>query len=106
MHPLDFLQAWYQSHSNGHWEHSHGVTIESLATPGWMVTIDLDGTPLENRAMPAVTREHSQTDWLLCEINRNCFRGQGDPEKLLSIIQVFQTWAESESARAESATIE
>ena len=105
MHPLDFLQAWYQSHSHGGWEQSHGVTIESLATPGWMVTIDLDGTPLENRPMPAVTREHSKSDWLLCEINRNCFRGQGDPEKLLSIIQVFQNWAESESVPAESATI-
>jgi hypothetical protein len=93
MPPVQFLQAWYQAQFNGHWEHSHGITIESLANPGWLVTIDLEGTPLENRAMPAVSREASKRDWLVCEVDRNQFRGQGDPEKLLEIIQIFQTWA-------------
>jgi hypothetical protein len=113
MDPLQFLQAWYHSNANsnananadGHWERSHGVTIESLDNPGWLVTIDLEGTPLEKRAMPPVAMEVSKRDWLLCEVDHNRFRGQGDPEKLLPILQVFQTWAETfsdASATAES----
>jgi hypothetical protein len=105
MHPVEFLQAWYQAQSNGHWEQSQGVTIESLDNPGWLVTIDLYGTPLANRAMPAIRRDVSKSDWIVCEVERNRFRGQGDPEKLLSIIQIFQAWAESEAARAETANI-
>ncbi|MGD0134481.1 MAG: immunity 53 family protein [Bryobacteraceae bacterium] len=95
MPPVEFLQAWYRAQSNGLWEHSHGITIESLNNPGWLVTIDLDGTPLENRTMPAVARERSQRDWMVCEVDRNQFRGQGDPEKLVSILEIFQAWAES-----------
>ncbi len=104
MHPVEFLQAWYQTQSNGHWEQSHGITIESLDNPGWLVTIDLDGTPLENQAMPTVALDVSKRDWLFCEVNRNRFRGEGDPGKLLPIIRIFQTWAESvpPSPRASS----
>jgi len=105
MHAVEFLQAWYQVQSNGRWERAHGVTIESLETPGWIVTIDLAGTPLENHPMRAVARDLSKRDWMICEVDRNQFRGQGDPEKLLSIIQTFQTWAESESARAQASTV-
>jgi hypothetical protein len=95
MPPVEFLQTWYRAQSNGHWECSHGITVESLNNPGWIVTIDLEGTPLENRAMPAVAREISQRDWMVCEVDHNQFRGQGDPEKLVSILEIFQAWAES-----------
>ena len=105
MEPVDFLQAWYLAQSNGHWEQSRGVTIESLDNPGWLVTIDLEGTRLEGRVMRTVARDASKRDWLLCEVNRNRFRGQGDPGKLLAILRVFQEWAESETERAESATV-
>jgi len=95
MRPVEFLQTWYRAQSNGHWECSHGITVESLNNPGWIVTIDLEGTPLENRAMPSVAREISQRDWMVCEVDHNQFRGQGDPEKLVSILEIFQAWAES-----------
>jgi hypothetical protein len=95
MPPVEFLQTWYRAQSNGHWECSHGITVESLNNPGWIVTIDLEGTPLENRAMPSVAREISQRDWMVCEVDHNQFRGQGDPEKLVSILEIFQAWAES-----------
>ena len=95
MQPVEFLQAWYQAHSNGHWEQSHGITIESLDSPGWLVTIDLEGTPLENHEMATVERSVSNRDWMVCEVTRKRFRGQGDPEKLGSIVQVFQAWAET-----------
>jgi hypothetical protein len=99
MHPVEFLQTWYQSQTNGDWERSHGITLESLDNPGWLVTIDLEGTPLENRAMPVVELESSQRDWLLCEVKRNQFCGQGDPGKLVPIMQIFQTWAETAAGK-------
>ena len=93
MNPVEFLLAWYRSQCNGNWEHSNGVTIESLSTPGWMVTIDLLETPLQEKPMAPIRQERSPTDWLVCEIDHNRFRGQGDSQKLVAILQAFQNWA-------------
>lgn len=93
MQAVHFLESWYLTQSNGEWEHSRGVTIESLDNPGWMVTIDLIETPLQNIPMSPVREERSRRDWLLCEVDNNQFRGQGDPQKLLRILELFQNWA-------------
>ena len=93
MSPVEFLESWYRAQSNGEWEHAHGITIESLATPGWLVTIDLTGTGLEGRAMLPVREEQSPEDWLVCEVENQQFRGQGDPGKLEAILKVFRKWA-------------
>jgi len=93
MTPVDFLQSWYLAQANGEWERNRGVTIETLEVPGWMVTIDLVGTALEGRVMPAVHIDNSASDWLLCEVEQNQFRGQGDSQKLLDILEIFQGWA-------------
>jgi hypothetical protein len=93
MNPAQFLQSWYQAQANGEWERAHGVTIETLDTPAWLVTIDLAGTPLDGRSMPTLQDERSPSDWLLCEVDHNQFLGQGDSQKLLAILGVFQRWA-------------
>lgn len=93
MGPVDFLQSWYQSQVNGEWERAHGVTIETLDTPAWMVTIDLAGSALDGRSMLPVRSERSPGDWLLCEVDHNQFCGQGDSQKLLAILKIFQRWA-------------
>lgn len=98
MNPVDFLQAWYQAQCDGRWEQSRGITIESLNNPGWLVSIDLIGTQLQNRDMPIVAMEVSRRDWLICEVSGGHFFGQGDAAKLLPILQIFQTWAESAAA--------
>ena len=41
---LERLQRWYLYRCDGDWEHSFGITIETLDNPGWMVTIDLQDT--------------------------------------------------------------
>lgn len=94
MDAIEFLQSWYHAQTNGEWEHARGVTIETLDNPGWRVTIDLVETPLQGVAMAPVQLEKSPQDWLVCEVERDRFRGNGDPRKLLSILQVFQSWAE------------
>ena len=72
MNPAQFLQSWYRAQANGDWERAHGVTIESLDSPAWMVTIDLAGTALEGLTMPALQDERSPSDWLLCEVDTYC----------------------------------
>jgi len=37
MDPFEFIQSWYRDQVNGEWEHTSGVTIETLDNPGWMV---------------------------------------------------------------------
>jgi hypothetical protein len=93
MSPFEFLQSWYLTQANGEWEHVRGVTLETLDNSGWMVTIDLIDTPLQDRTMTPIRRERSPKDWLLCRVERNQFRGQGDARKLGVILEVFQNWA-------------
>jgi hypothetical protein len=97
MAPLEFLESWYLSQTNGEWEHNRGVTIETLDSPGWMVTVDLHETPLENRPMAPIRLDRSPRDWLACGVERKQFRGQGDPQKLHAILEIFQNWAAAAS---------
>jgi immunity protein 53 of polymorphic toxin system len=94
--PFEFLQAWYYARCDGSWEHGKGVTIETLDTPGWLVSIDLAGTALETRPMAPIRIEHSPSDWMICEVERQKFLGQGDAQKLGAILQVFKYWASSD----------
>ena len=93
MTPLEFVQSWYVAQCNGEWEHVRGVTFESLDNPGWLVTIDLMQTVLEERVMAPVRDERSDSDWLDCRIENKQFRGAGDARKLEAILGVFQDWA-------------
>lgn len=94
---LDFLQSWFQRQCNGFWEHSFGVTIETLDQPGWMVTIDLAETRWAHENLTLVQRERSEKDWILCEVNNEQFRGQGDAQKLGEILAAFEDWAGAQS---------
>src|SRR5687768_2426637 len=53
--PLARLAAWYAARCNGSWEHKRGVVIETIDNPGWLLTINLDGTPLAKREFDPVT---------------------------------------------------
>ena len=52
MDSIQWLQSWYQEQCDNDWEHQYGIKIDSLDNPGWVVTIDLAGTPLEDASMP------------------------------------------------------
>ena len=95
---LRFLEVWYEARCNGVWEHGNGITIESLSTAGWMVTIDLQDTPLEGQRMNEFSALRSDRDWIVCRVEHNQFRGEGDPRKLNAILQIFEGWA-SRAAR-------
>ena len=61
---LDDLQRWYAAQCDGDWEHTYGVSIETLDNPGWRLRVDLVGTELEALAATRGRVERSETDWL------------------------------------------
>jgi hypothetical protein len=98
MNVLLQLQQWYESRCDGDWEHGFGVSIGTLDNPGWIVSIDLNGTGLENRKFPTVENSGSGQDWVKCWVDDGKFNGAGGPQKLEEILATFLGWATKESA--------
>ncbi|MBZ6256412.1 immunity 53 family protein [Streptomyces olivaceus] len=88
MRPLQSIEAWYAAACDGDWEHSHGVRIETLDNPGWMLVIDLMGTPLQGRLCD---REESSADgtWISVKSDGVEFVAAGDLHALESVINAF-----------------
>ncbi|MEJ2120283.1 MAG: immunity 53 family protein [Alphaproteobacteria bacterium] len=92
---LTRLQDWYVAQCDGAWEHQYGVTIESLDNPGWRVTIDLTGTPLERRDFDGVEIKRSEHDWLDCHVQDRKFVSGCGPRNLPDLLATFLDWAEA-----------
>jgi len=89
MNLVEQIQAWYESQCNGNWEHQHGISIDTLDNPGWTVSIDLAGTNLESVTIPPYQHDASDKDWFFCEIKEGKFTGNGSPDKLSTILEIF-----------------
>jgi hypothetical protein len=100
MNTLARLQKWYSHQCNGEWEHSSGVTIQSCDNPGWWVTINLAGTPLQKKPFIEVAegvdahRFARGSRWLSCYAENGVWHGAGDELKLERILAIFLAWAE------------
>ncbi|MCL2368434.1 MAG: immunity 53 family protein [Oscillospiraceae bacterium] len=95
MELFDWLTKWFQSYCDGDWEHSYGITIETLDNPGWWVKIYLWGTDLENKDFAKVTIDDGDDDWISCKVENYFFEGFGDLGKLKEIITIFKNWVEA-----------
>ena len=91
--PLVRLQDWYLANCDGEWEHKYGVTIESLDNPGWRVTIDLTGTPLDGRDFEDVEIVRNDRDWLDCHVQDTKFVAGCGPRNLPELLTTFLDWA-------------
>ena len=95
------LQEWFHSQCNGQWEHSNGISIETLDNPGWKLTIDLANTKLERKIFAPVKTgigkdAHPETpEWIFCKKEESSFNAYCGPRNLEQIIKVFLDWAES-----------
>jgi hypothetical protein len=89
---LQDLEGWFSEQCNEEWEHSYGLTIETLDNPGWSVRIDVAETPLATRVFPPVKVERSQNDWIDCHVKDNVFEGRGGPHNLGEIVETFFKW--------------
>jgi len=98
------LQRWYRSNCDGEWEHAHGIQIQTLDNPGWLVDIELVETPLEN--VPFERIEIGGTDdnfneegntigpWHECWRDDHAWHAGCDPESLERVLTIFLDWAE------------
>lgn len=97
MSVLTDLQEWYASNCDGDWEHTFGVQVSTLDNPGWMLTIDLEGTNLEGKSFQKTEESASEADWFVCWVQGLKFHGAGGPDKLGRMIGVFIDWAKSQN---------
>ncbi len=86
---------WYHAQCDGDWEHSFGVSLNTLDNPGWSLTIELTGTALESRTFEAIKRLEHETDWIVCERTGTQFQGRAGPLMLEELIGIFLSWAEA-----------
>ena len=87
--PLARLQNWYAAECNEDWEHSYGITIETLDNPGWLLFIDLVDTSLESASLAPTKASMSDSDWVQVEISEGRFRGTGGVTNLEQLIELF-----------------
>jgi len=46
------LETWFASMCNGDWEHTYGITLETVDNPGWLFTVEITDTPLWAGRLP------------------------------------------------------
>ena len=89
---LKALETWYAENCDGDWEHSYGVTIETLDNPGWSVKIDLNDTPLSDKEFEGIHVDRTERNWVRCTVEATVFKGYGGPGNLREILEIFVQW--------------
>lgn len=97
MDELQRLQHWYRMQCNKDWEHTFGITIETLDNPGWHISIDLIETELEHRPFASINRGHSEDDedWIICKREESRFVASGGAGNLTELLDIFLSWADA-----------
>jgi hypothetical protein len=96
MSHLKALQEWYAAMSDGDWEHEFGISIENIDNPGWVVSIDLEGTPLEGQQCDVDT-ESADGEWLQMTSDGKKFKAACGPRSLDRAIGAFICFSDSGS---------
>jgi hypothetical protein len=97
MDQLPRLQRWLRENC-GDEPHEGMVSIFSTNDGGWAVVIDIDHTPLANRAFERI-EEGPDPDvadrWLSCSVTDGSWVGVCDSQQLRRTLDVFLDWASS-----------
>lgn len=83
------IEDWFSARCDDDWEHSYGLSIETIDNPGWQVEIDLLDTVWENIDRPFARVERSEFDWIQIEIREGKFIGSGGRKNLTEILRQF-----------------
>ena len=99
---LSEIERWFHENCNGDWEHSYGVSIETMDNPGWSVTIQVTDTILEGLEMteshhgPRTMREFlpanaydAYYDWYEIWTEPGSFRAFCAPRRLTFVLNRF-----------------
>jgi len=92
---ISLLEKWYLERCNGDWEHSWGISIETLDNPGWMMKIGLRETRAETRVLERTRIERGKDDWIEYHVAENHFQAACGPLNLSEAVQIFINWFES-----------
>ena len=90
-----WLEQWFQTQCESAWERSRGIVLETLDTPGWQLSIDLNKTPYGGLQNVSMKQLHlSESEWMICRMQNGVFLGSGGPLMLGPIVQTFRNWIE------------
>ena len=90
---LTELQRWYLAQCNDDWEHSYGVTIDTLDNPGWSVRIDLADTALSDLGYERVETHRTDDDWVVSWREDLRWCAACGPLNLGETVAAFLDWA-------------
>jgi hypothetical protein len=90
--PADQVARWYASQCDGDWEHSFGITIETLDNPGWSLRVDLRRTELEDRSLAREESIEPMTTGWLGWIENGRYRAACGPLNLAEALAAFLAW--------------
>ena len=84
------LERWYAAQCNGDWEHTYGITLETVDNPGWYFKVDLTDTYLSDRAFAEISENQGDDQKaFLCVVKDRVFIGCCPPNKLHDVISIF-----------------
>lgn len=83
------LEDWFSAQCDEDWEHSFGISIETIDNPGWSVEIGLIDTAWANISLPFSRAERSDSDWIQIEVREGKFIGSGGVRNLNEILRKF-----------------
>jgi len=88
------LQRWYSAQCNGDWEHTYGITIETVDNPGWYFKVEITDTRLADRAFEEISEnEADEKSAFICRVRDGAFIGSCAPDRLHEVISIFLRWA-------------
>jgi hypothetical protein len=94
--PLGQLQRWYAAQCNGDWEHTYGISIETVDNPGWYFKVELTDTYLAGRAFAEISENRAdEKNAFICMVRDRAFVGSCAPNRLHEVIAIFLRWADS-----------
>ena len=82
------LQNWYLTNCDGDWEHTYGISIDTLDNPGWIMKFDLADTCLQDLQYNKQIN-NGTFDWLFIKVADKVLEASGDPSKLTTILTIF-----------------
>lgn len=91
---LKWIEKWYKNNCNGDWEHSYGISVDTLDNPGWDIKIDLKNTTLQDRKIEYNLIEKDEDDWYGIKVEDAQFIASGDPAKLEFLLNKFKEFVE------------